>query len=144
MQRKFPLRLVIVIPTLLQIFAAVGLTGFLSWRNGQQAVTDLATQLSQKTSDRIETHIRNYLETSELILKINEISARQGRLNVDDFSELQRYFWQQTQLSDASATLYYGSETGDFLQIEQGDPATISLRTQDTAPFWNIYRLNDR
>ncbi|MEA5471769.1 adenylate/guanylate cyclase domain-containing protein [Spirulina sp. 06S082] len=144
MQRKFPLRLVIVIPTLLQIFAAVGLTGFLSWRNGQQAVTDLATQLSQKTSDRIETHIRNYLETSELILKINELSARQGRLNVDDFSELQRYFWQQTQLSDASATLYYGSETGDFLQIEQGDPATISLRTQDTAPFWNIYRLNDR
>ena len=142
--RQFPLRLVIVIPTLLQIFAAVGVTGFLSWRNGQQAVTNLATQLSQQTSDRMETHIRNYLETAELFLKVNELSARQGRLNLTDFNELQRYFWEQTQLSDAGATLYYGSETGDFLQIEQGDPATVSVRTAETAPFWHIYRLNEQ
>ncbi|MEM9543423.1 MAG: adenylate/guanylate cyclase domain-containing protein [Cyanobacteria bacterium P01_E01_bin.42] len=129
---------------MLQIFAAVGLTGFLSWRNGQQAVTNLATQLSQQTSDRMATHVRNYLETSELLLKINELDFKQGRLNLEDFSELQRHWWEQTQLSDAGATLYYGSETGDFLQIEQGEPPTLSIRTPDTAPFWHIYRLNDR
>lgn len=140
--KKFPLWLVIVIPTLLQIFAAVGLTGFLSWRNGRVAVINLATQLSQQTSDRIETHVRNYLETSELLLKINELSSTQGRLNLKDFAELQRYWWEQTQLSDAGATLYYGSETGDFFQIEQGEPPTLSIRTPDTAPFWHIYRLN--
>jgi hypothetical protein len=39
-----PLRLILVVPFVLQIFAAVGLVGFLSFRNGQKAVNDLANQ----------------------------------------------------------------------------------------------------
>jgi hypothetical protein len=33
--------MVLVVPFLMQISVAVGLTGWLSWRNGQEAVTDL-------------------------------------------------------------------------------------------------------
>ncbi len=39
---KLPLRTVLVIPFVVQIFAAVGLTGYLSFKNGQKAVDDLA------------------------------------------------------------------------------------------------------
>ncbi|HEY9888259.1 MAG TPA: hypothetical protein V6D02_07640, partial [Candidatus Obscuribacterales bacterium] len=43
--RNPSLRLAFTLPVLVQIFAAVGLVGYLSFRNGQQAVQVLASQL---------------------------------------------------------------------------------------------------
>ncbi|WP_421656041.1 hypothetical protein [Leptothermofonsia sp. ETS-13] len=42
---KFRLRTTLVLPFVLQIMTAVGLVGYLSFRNGQQAVNDLIIQL---------------------------------------------------------------------------------------------------
>lgn len=39
--RRFPLRLILILPFVLQIFAAVGLVGYLSFRNGQKAIAEL-------------------------------------------------------------------------------------------------------
>lgn len=50
-QKGVPLPLVLVVPFVLQIFAAVSITGYLSFRNGQKAVSDLATDL-EEVSDR--------------------------------------------------------------------------------------------
>ena len=47
-QRYLPLNFVLVIPFLLEIFVAVGLTGFFSLRNGQRAVRELAGQVQQE------------------------------------------------------------------------------------------------
>ncbi|MEP6517461.1 hypothetical protein [Microcoleus vaginatus] len=41
--RKLRLRTALVVPFVLQIVAAVGLVGYLSFHNGQKAVNDLAT-----------------------------------------------------------------------------------------------------
>ena len=54
---KAPLRLVLIIPFVFQIFAAVGLTGYLSLRNGQRAVNNVATQLRQETTARIQDRL---------------------------------------------------------------------------------------
>ncbi|TAG55098.1 MAG: hypothetical protein EAZ28_23400 [Oscillatoriales cyanobacterium] len=40
-----PLRAVLIVPFVLQIMGAVGIVGYLSFRNGQKAVNDLASQL---------------------------------------------------------------------------------------------------
>lgn len=48
--QKVPLRLVLVIPFVLQIFAAVGLVGYFYLRNGQKAINDLAIQLQTEVS----------------------------------------------------------------------------------------------
>jgi len=53
----------LVIPFVLQVSAAVGLIGYLSVRNGQQAVNDLASQLRGEVSDRIHQHLDSYLNT---------------------------------------------------------------------------------
>lgn len=37
LNRRLPLQAVLVVPFVVQIFAAVGLVGYLSFRNGQQA-----------------------------------------------------------------------------------------------------------
>lgn len=47
---NIPLRTVLVVPFVLQIFAAVGLTGYLSFRNGQQAVNEKTKVLTTNGS----------------------------------------------------------------------------------------------
>ncbi|WP_334926810.1 hypothetical protein [Nostoc sp.] len=66
-----PLRLVLVLPFVLQIFAAVALTGYLSLCNGQQAVNDLASRLQREVSDRIDQHLDSYLNTGRQLAEIN-------------------------------------------------------------------------
>ena len=49
-----PLSLVLTVPFVLQIFAAVSIVGYLSFRNGQKAVQDLASHLHGEISDIAE------------------------------------------------------------------------------------------
>jgi PAS domain S-box-containing protein len=70
-RRKLPLRIVLTIPFILEIIAAVGLTGYLSWRNGQQAVNKFAFQLEKEIGNRIQQELETYLETPQLMNCIN-------------------------------------------------------------------------
>ncbi|NEO83253.1 MAG: PAS domain S-box protein [Spirulina sp. SIO3F2] len=141
---KLPLRPLLIVPFSLQILAAVGLTGALSLRNGQQLVQDLAGQLSAQTSEQITKHVQHYLDTSELMLQVNQVAVQTGSLDLENFEQLQQYFWQQSQLSTSVTTLYYGAANGDFLQVEMGAEPTLALRTPATAPQWEIFRLDDQ
>ena len=68
---KFSLRTALVGPFVLQIVTAVGLVGYLSFRNGQKAVTDLANQLMTLVSDDTDQHLDNYLSIPHQINQIN-------------------------------------------------------------------------
>ena len=57
---KVPLRAVLIVPFVLQIFAAVGLTRYVSLQNGQKAVNDLASQLRSEVNSRIDKHLDAY------------------------------------------------------------------------------------
>jgi len=74
---------VLIVPFVVQIFAAVGIVGYLSFKNGQKAVNNLAYQLMEEVSDRLENHVHEYLETPQLINQINLDAIRQGYLNLD-------------------------------------------------------------
>ncbi len=60
---KVHLRTVLVVPFVLQICAAVGLTGYLSIKKGQTAVNDVATQLRSEITDQVDQKLRSYLGT---------------------------------------------------------------------------------
>ena len=74
--QKLSLRLILVVPFVLQIVAAVGLTGYLSLRNGQQAVNDLAARLSREVTARIEEHTRTLADFPHLLLQTNATAIR--------------------------------------------------------------------
>ena len=69
--RKIPLRTILIVPFVLQIFGTVGLLGYLSYRNGQKAVNEVAAQLRSKISDRVQFYLQSYLEIPHLINRIN-------------------------------------------------------------------------
>ena len=80
--QKVPLRLALVTPFLLQISAAVGLTGYLSFRNGEQAVNDVAQQLRVEIGDRIHQTLSHYLEAPRTINRVNVNAIRLNQLNL--------------------------------------------------------------
>lgn len=91
--KRMPLNLVLVVPFVIQIFAAVGLTGYISLRNGQQAVNDLANQLMNKFSDLVDQHLDTYLATPHRINQLNIDAIELGLLELHNFQGSGRYFW---------------------------------------------------
>ncbi len=144
--RKTPLRTVLIVPFVVQIFAAVGLVGYLSFRNGQRAVADLVNQLTAETSARIEQHVINYLNKSQDTLWLNQGAVQSGNLDLNDFEKLRRYFWQVVHEGDYEGYLSYGNEQGEFVGVEYREDATVQLkiRTSAIAPQRETYLLDER
>ena len=140
--KKLSLRWVLIIPFVLQISAAVGLTGYLSLHNGELAINDLAARLSREVTARIEERIRTLADVPHLFLQINETAIQSGNLDIDNFQSVQRYFWRQVQLSNFAPTLYYGNKEGDFILLKKGDPDLLYIRDKSSEPLRKIYRLD--
>ncbi|NER34417.1 MAG: HAMP domain-containing protein [Oscillatoria sp. SIO1A7] len=142
--QKIPLRLLLVVPFVLQIFAAVGLTGWLSMRNGRQAIDDLAFQLSSQATARIDRHVQNYLAKPHLFNQMFESAVRSGDLNLEDFIALENFFWHQIQQADLGTSFFASNPQGDFLGIRRDvtGSTTLMIRDESTEPNWEIHRLN--
>jgi signal transduction histidine kinase len=89
------LRLILVVPFVLQIFAAVGLIGYFSFKNGQKAVNNLANQLIDKASQQVDDHLDTYLALPIQITQINVDAIANKELNLNDPISSGRYFWRQ-------------------------------------------------
>ena len=113
--RNLSLQNIITIPFLLQIFVAVGLVGYLSWRNGERAVNSVTSQLRSEVTTGVEQHLKGYLQTPNLIVRLKQNSVRNGQLNVTDFSATQQDFWSTVKLFDSVRAIYIGYETGKFV-----------------------------
>ncbi|WP_051044483.1 diguanylate cyclase domain-containing protein [Pleurocapsa sp. PCC 7319] len=143
---QLSLRFVLIVPFLLQIAAAVGLTGYFSWRNGQKTVESLAIRLSQEVTAHIEKHVRKYTNTPSLFLKINEAAIKAKNIELSDHKKMARYFWEQTKISDAMPYIYFGNEQGDFVGVwkESENRTTLRIRNRLNAPKRAIYKLDDQ
>ncbi|WP_096590672.1 ATP-binding protein [Calothrix sp. NIES-2098] len=110
------LRLILVVPFVLQIFVAVGLVGYFSFKNGQKAVNDLAEQLIDKASQQVDNRLDTYLALPIQLTEINVDAIANKELNLKDLITSGRYFWRQAKafrhLSYAGYTLTNGKEAG--------------------------------
>ncbi len=93
-----PLRALLIIPFVLQIFAAVGLVGYLSFRNGQQAINQLARQLQHEVANRVDQHLDTYLALPHQINEINRDAIERGIIDINDIKSSGRYLWKQAQV----------------------------------------------
>lgn len=117
---QIPLGAVLIFPFVLQIAATVGLVSWLSYRNGQQAVNNVASQLRQELVERIQQQIQTYVGVPYTINNINVISFVRGDIDViNPKGEYQ--FWQQSITYPTTNLIYCGSEQdGSLLGV--GNP----------------------
>jgi signal transduction histidine kinase/CheY-like chemotaxis protein len=112
--KGLPLRLVLVCPFLLQIVAAVGLVGYFSFKNGEQAINELANQLMDKNSNLVSAHLDNYLETPQKINQINLDAIKLGLLDLKKFKTAGHYFTKQLQTYSDISFIGYALTTGEY------------------------------
>ncbi len=125
-RRKISLRLILVVPFILQISVAIGLTGWLSLRNGQKAIDDLATQLQRAISDRIQLHVDSQLKIPHLVNKANEYSIQQGLLPGRNLRSIENFFLKEVRSFESVHYMDWMNESGDYVGVVQLQDGTLN------------------
>ena len=124
---KIPLQTLLVVPFVLQIFAAVGLTGYLSLRNGEKAVQDLSLKLRTNVTERVRQHLDVYLAIPHQINQINAGAIEQGMLDVKDLRSMGRYFHTQMRTFKEFGYINFGNPQGDFIGIYRSPSGNLRM-----------------
>ncbi|WP_413162939.1 response regulator [Capilliphycus salinus ALCB114379] len=141
--RRVRLRTVFIVPFMIQLLATVGLTGYLSWRYGQRAVNDVASQLRNEVTKRVELRLREYLEKPYLITQINQRSAKLGILSFEDKQFSEYLLWEQIQLFNSVYAIYFGSEEGEFVYVKREADGASTAKRVELSPYRYSYRLDE-
>lgn len=144
--RRIPLRALLILPFLAQITLAVGLTGYLSLRNGQNSVNQLAQKLRRETSHRVNQHLNEYANTARRLTAINAEKITLGQLNPKNPDQLAHAFARQVKLYEVGYLLY-GNPQGEFIasgyyydaKIPKGGNPEISLVLPDRYQNRDVY-----
>ena len=138
------LRTLLILLFVVQIFATVGLTGYLSFTGAQKAVNDLATQLQNEVSGRIQSHLKSYLEVPHMINQSHVNAANLGILDLQNASLLGKYFYQQLQAFKSVSTIYYGNEQGGIVVGRRKEDNTFTIEETEhfVANDFSIYNVD--
>jgi len=116
---KTPLRFVLIVPFVLQIMAAVGWVGYLSYRSGQKAVDTMTKQVMDQVTHRIQEHLDLFTQTAQQTITLNHRAAQEGRLNIEDLAALRQHFWQQINLSPSLAAISFANEQRELVGYQR-------------------------
>jgi signal transduction histidine kinase len=143
--KALPLQMVLIIPFVLQIFGTVGLVGYLSFKNGQKAVNDLADQLMQRTNSMVHQHLESYLSIPHKVNQMNADAIEMGLLNLSDRQTISKYFWKQMQAYDLTY-IGFGLTTGEGGGAARYDGKTITIDDWGSKPpnNWRNYATDNQ
>lgn len=129
LKHHIPLRIILVVPFALQIFAAVGITGWLSLRNGEKAVNNLTRQLSLRVSERIAERLNDTLGTAPLVARFNVDMIETGKINPNNPRELESSLLRQLRQFNCLTGITIATEQPNYIGISynEGDRHQLYL-----------------
>lgn len=137
--RKIPLRSVLILPFILQIFAAVGLTGYFSLQNGQKAVNDVAAQLRGEIATRIDQNLQTYLAAPHLVNQINADAVSLGQLNMEDLTAWEHHIFRQKSKFNSVNGIVIINEKGQGVAIQTKDEGNLEIHATSTTNRNQLY-----
>jgi signal transduction histidine kinase/class 3 adenylate cyclase/ActR/RegA family two-component response regulator len=139
------IRVILIVPFMFQIIIAVGLTGYFSFRNGQEAINDLVTQLHTEINARIEQYINSYLEIPSLVVNINANAIRNNQLDLNQLRSWLPHLIKQSQVFSSLSYIYFGNEQGNYIALQRldGGGLAYNLKDNDTDGFMQDYHLDE-
>lgn len=130
--KKLPLQVILVVPFVIQLVSVVGLTGYLSFRNGQTAINDVTAQLRDEIASEIEQHLQQRLDIPHRINTINAEAIQRFNLwNPNDMAALRNYmFWQLLQFPDVSY-INFGGTQAEYAGAGRTADGSLVIETND-------------
>lgn len=137
--KNVPLSRVLVVPFLLQITLAVGLTGYLSFRNGQRAVNEVASELRQEIADQVRQNLQTFLSTPRQILDGNKNTLQFGLLNIQNITAWEPYLMQQLEIFPSAIAIAISNEQREHLSVEKLNDDEFLVRRSGKLSNYNLY-----
>jgi hypothetical protein len=132
-----PLRTFLIVPFVLQIVGTVGLVGYLSFKNGQEAIAHLAERLIDRVSDGVNRHLDSYLATPILINQINADAIELGHLDLHDLQSAGLYYWKQMQHFKNANYISSTLPTGEFIGAGRWEGTKGAVTIDERSPRTN-------
>ncbi|MEH2351308.1 MAG: ATP-binding protein [Nostoc sp.] len=134
-----PLRRILVVLFVLQIFLAVGFTAYLSIRNGQNAVNEVASELRYEVANRVEQNLQAYLSTSRQVLRGNQNVIDIGLLKMENLATWESYLIKQLEIFPDAVVLTATNEQQEHLGVEKLNDRQYLLRKADKSTGYDLY-----
>ncbi|MCL1468256.1 adenylate/guanylate cyclase domain-containing protein [Argonema galeatum] len=143
--KKMPLHLALVVPFVLQMVGAVGLTGYFSFKNGEESVNKVAAQFGRQISDRIQQNLQIFLATPYQINQTNQNLVTEGLLSTEKLQAWEKYLWRQVQSFDYITSISVTTTQGDRITgqfFEDGTKLISITEKRAGSKFHNSYIYN--
>ena len=144
--RSIPLGTLLIVPFILQIVGAVGVVGYISYRNGQKAIENLSGELIQDLNARIKQNLNSFIPIPHQVNQLNAAAIQLEEINLDNAAQLEKHFLKKLQVFPRVTFTGLGLENQDNLGAERYDDGTLTLRVSTSASghIFSTYRTNDQ
>jgi diguanylate cyclase (GGDEF)-like protein len=122
-----------------QVFAAVGFVGYVSFESGQEAVNDVASQLRQEVTARIQERLQNYMAIPPLVNQITANAIASGQLDSQDSQAFGRHFWKQILTFDIISFHYFSDTKGEFRSARRLPNGEVQIGARNQSTNGDIY-----
>ena len=143
LRSQVPLQFILIVPFALQIFGAVGLVWYFSFKHSQQSIQNLAEQLMLEIEGRINEHVKTYLIDPDRINKLNKNALDLGHLDLKNLQSFETHFWQQSQVFDLVSYIQFGSVDGEFVGLEVNDNNTVRYQITEFSESLKTYSIKN-
>ena len=148
--QRLPMRFAVIVPFIIQVTVAVGLTGWLSFRSGEEAVSDVANQLQGEVTKRVAATLSSYQNIPHQVNRLNSDQVALGLLNLQDLAAWEKYLWRQVQVFPQINVIALANDQGEYVaatNLGNGNILrAITDRTLESQPLnsYNTDQEGDR
>ncbi|MEG4984401.1 adenylate/guanylate cyclase domain-containing protein [Microcoleus sp. BR0-C5] len=121
----------LIVPFVVQTVGAVAVVGYLSYRNGQKAVNDVATQLRNDISDRIKQNLTYLVAIPFQSFENYDAALSQNRIDLNNGRDVEKFLWGQLPAFPLVAAAAFVTPNQEFFAGERQDDGTIVIRTSE-------------
>ncbi len=139
---KIPLRLMIIVPFVIEIAGAVGIVGFLSFRNGFIAVTTVVDKLQNQVTTKINSDLENYLAIPQQINQTNRDLIISGILTTEDLPRWREFLRRQVQLYPSVSVIITANTKKEQVNARNLEDGGIGVGISDASTGFNLYIYN--
>ncbi|PSB01298.1 ATP-binding protein [Merismopedia glauca] len=132
------LQSLLVVPFVLQITLAGGLTAYIALSYSYQSTTELSQKLMQEMLARIEQNLTLYLSFPHQIVETNALAINLKQIDLNNLDQLEDYFYRQTKIYPQIAFSGIGLENRENIGAERTTDGKLTIRVSGKATNYEL------
>lgn len=112
------LKTVLAIVGIVQVLAAIGLVGYLSYRSSSTALDSLADRVLDQVSDRVLEHLDRFTTTPKIVTELNQREIEGQRLPTESLTPWTTHLIRQSNVFNTLSYIYFGTQRGEYAEVK--------------------------